>query len=89
MSHFLQLDGASLTIDQVVSAARDPSISITLDPAALAALGRSRAQIERAIEFIEELHLAEILASDIEIVNLPYEPHTYEDPSVDQPDAEE
>ncbi|MEE8491327.1 MAG: histidine ammonia-lyase [Acidimicrobiia bacterium] len=50
MSHFLQLDGASLTIDQVVSAARDPSISITLDPAASAALGQSRAQIERAID---------------------------------------
>ena len=49
----------------------------------------TRGVIERAIEFIEELHLAEILASDIEVVNLPYEPHTYEDPSIDPLDAEE
>lgn len=46
----------------------------------------TRGQIERAIEFIEELHLAEIIAADIEIVNLPYEPQTYADVSGDEPD---
>ena len=48
----------------------------------------TRGLIERAIEFIEELHLAEILASDIEVVNLPYEPHEYEDLSVDPSDTD-
>jgi histidine ammonia-lyase len=50
MSHPPTLDGASLTIDQVVSVARDPSITVTLDPTALAALGDSRALIEHAID---------------------------------------
>lgn len=50
MSHPLRLDGASLTIDQVVGAARDSSTTIELDPAALASLGRSRAWIDRAID---------------------------------------
>jgi len=33
---------------------------------------RVRGLIERAVEFIEQLHLAEIVAVDIEIVDLPY-----------------
>ncbi len=51
--------------------------------------GYTRGLLERAIEFIEELHLAEVIAADIEIVNLPYEPHAYEDPSGDEPDPED
>ncbi len=34
---------------------------------------RVRGQLERAIRFIEELHLAEVMDSDVEIVPLPYE----------------
>ncbi|MFP8879537.1 MAG: DUF503 domain-containing protein [Myxococcota bacterium] len=48
----------------------------------------TRGLIERAIEFIEELHLAEVVASDIEIVNLPYEPQAYGDLSGEEPDPE-
>ncbi|MCH2173262.1 DUF503 domain-containing protein [Myxococcota bacterium] len=32
-----------------------------------------RRQLDRALEFIEELHLAEVLGSDVEITDLPYE----------------
>ena len=59
----------------------------------------TRGQIERAIEFIEDLHLAEVVASDIEIVNLAYESQGSEDQtfedwaseegSRDEPDPEE
>jgi len=45
----LILDGRSLTIDAVVRAARDASVSIALDPGARAALARSRALVESAI----------------------------------------
>jgi len=33
---------------------------------------RVRSVLERALEFIEELHLAEVTGSDVEIVHLPY-----------------
>ncbi len=33
---------------------------------------RARAQLESAVAFIEELHLAEIVASDIEVLDLPH-----------------
>lgn len=44
-----------------------------------------RSQIESAVAFIEELHLAEIVAVDIEMLDLPYEsaPLTDEDASVE------
>jgi uncharacterized protein YlxP (DUF503 family) len=44
-----------------------------------------RSQIESAVAFIEELHLAEIVAVDIEILDLPYEsgPWTDEGESVE------
>ena len=45
----LILDGRSLTIDAVVRAARDASVSIVLDPGARDALARSRALVESAI----------------------------------------
>jgi histidine ammonia-lyase len=45
----LALDGASLTIDDVVRAARDPAIRITLAPAARDALATSRGLVERAL----------------------------------------
>jgi len=45
----LILDGRSLTIDAVVRAARDASVSIALDPGARDALARSRALVESAI----------------------------------------
>ena len=32
-----------------------------------------RSSLERAVEFIEQLHLAEVLNSDIELVDLPHE----------------
>ena len=32
-----------------------------------------RTSLERAVEFIEQLHLAEVLNSDIEVVDLPHE----------------
>src|SRR5688572_2137417 len=45
----LILDGRSLTIDAVVRAARDASVSIALEPRARAALAKSRALVESAI----------------------------------------
>ena len=45
----------------------------------------TRGQIERAIEFIEQLHLAEVVASDIEIVNLPYESQSVGDWAGEEP----
>ncbi len=45
----LILDGRSLTIADVVRAARDPAFRVGLDAAALAALVRSRRLVERAI----------------------------------------
>jgi len=50
MSHPPTLDGASLTIDQVVSVARNTSITVALDPTALTALAGSRALVQRAID---------------------------------------
>ncbi|HEU4830147.1 MAG TPA: histidine ammonia-lyase [Gemmatimonadales bacterium] len=45
----LTLDGRSLTIDDVVRAARDPGVRIALDPAARRTLSTSRALVEDAI----------------------------------------
>ena len=36
---------------------------------------RVRSVLERAIAFIEDLHLAEVRETDIEIITLPYETH--------------
>ena len=45
---------------------------------ALAAVGSDerllRSALERAVDFIEQLHLAEVLGSEIEILDLPQEP---------------
>jgi hypothetical protein len=49
----------------------------------------TRGLMERAIEFVEELHLAEVVAADIEVVNMPYEPQAYGDRSGEEPDPEE
>jgi histidine ammonia-lyase len=45
----LQLDGRSLTIADVVRAARDPGVRVAVDPAARERLSQSRAAVERAI----------------------------------------
>ncbi len=45
----LVLDGRSLTIADVVRAARDPTVPVTSDPAARARLAASRALVERAV----------------------------------------
>ena len=59
----------------------------------LCAVGGDRAYtrglMERAIEFVEELHLAEVVAADIEVVNMPYEPQPYGDRSGEEPAPEE
>src|SRR5687768_8073 len=46
----LTLDGCSLSIEDVVRAARDDRVRVVLDPAARDALGPSRAIVERAME---------------------------------------
>ena len=56
MSHPIHLDGASLTVDQVVAVARHPSTTVVADPDALAALGQSRARVEHAIERGETIY---------------------------------
>ncbi|MFZ5622897.1 MAG: histidine ammonia-lyase [Gemmatimonadota bacterium] len=45
----LLLDGSSLTLADVVRVARDPSVKVAIQPAALAALERSRAGVEASI----------------------------------------
>lgn len=50
MSQPHNLDGTSLTIDQVVAVARDPSVSVALAPDALARLAESRTRVELALE---------------------------------------
>jgi len=45
----LVIDGRSLTVDDVVRVARTPDLTVRAGPAALAALGDSRAAVERAI----------------------------------------
>ena len=40
---------------------------------------RVRAQIEGAVAFIEELHLAEVVAVDIEVLDLPHEQTRWND----------
>ena len=44
---------------------------------------RVRALIESAVAFIEELHLAEIIAVDIEVLDLPHESTRWEGESVE------
>ena len=56
MSHPIHLDGASLTVDQMVAVARHPSTTVVADPDALAALAQSRARVERAIERGETIY---------------------------------
>lgn len=46
-----------------------------------------RRVLEKAVEFIEELHLAEITHSDVEIIRLPYAPA--DDQLADEFEAEE
>ena len=45
----LKLDGRSLGIAELVRAARDPSVELLIEPAARAALDRSRALVEAAV----------------------------------------
>ncbi|MGH7586909.1 MAG: aromatic amino acid lyase, partial [Gemmatimonadales bacterium] len=45
----LVLDGSSLTIPDVVRVARSAAVPVTASPSALAALGRSRAHVDRAL----------------------------------------
>ena len=42
-----------------------------------------RSVLERAQDFIEELHLARVLAADVQIVDLPHEEQPW-DPSADE-----
>jgi uncharacterized protein len=44
--------------------------------------------LAKALEFVEETHLAEVLASEIELMRLPLEAAAFE-PGVDEQDAEE
>jgi uncharacterized protein len=44
--------------------------------------------LAKALEFVEETHLAEVLASEIELMRLPLEAAAFE-PRVDEQDAEE
>jgi len=54
---------------------------------ALATVGsdrrKVRALLERALVFVEELHLAEVLRSDVELVDLPYQEGEWEGGPVD------
>jgi histidine ammonia-lyase len=56
MSDLLLLDGSSLTVDQVVGAARRPSTRVVADPDALATLAQSRARVEDAIDRGETIY---------------------------------
>ena len=56
MSHSIRLDGSSLTVDQVASAARHSSLTVVADPEALTELGESRARVERAIDRGETIY---------------------------------
>ena len=47
-----------------------------------------RAVLDRAVAFVEDLHLARVLASSVEILRLPYEPSEAVDPD-DLPWGEE
>jgi len=42
---------------------------------------QARSEIERALAFIEELHLAEVLRSDVELLDMPYVEGDWEIPS--------
>jgi histidine ammonia-lyase len=52
----LTLDGRSLSVEDVVRAARDERVRVGLDPAARDALGPSRALVERAMEGGEAIY---------------------------------
>ncbi len=59
----------------------------------LAAAGSDAASVrrvlEKALDFIEDLHLAEVLASDIEILPLPHEAWAGELPGGDAPGGDD
>jgi hypothetical protein len=38
-----------------------------------------REVLEQALAFVEELHLAEVMNSDVELIDLPYREGSYED----------
>jgi hypothetical protein len=38
-----------------------------------------REVLEQALTFVEELHLAEVMNSDVELIDLPYREGCYED----------
>jgi uncharacterized protein YlxP (DUF503 family) len=48
-----------------------------------------RRVLERAAEFIEDMHLAEVLAVDFEIVALPYEEGGWEDAAEDEEEEDD
>ena len=48
-----------------------------------------RRALTRALEFVEEMHLAELLASEIEMMRLPLEVDAFEPGIIDAEDAEE
>ena len=50
------LDGASLSIDEVVRVARDPSSRVALAPEAVAGVARSRSRIDAAVERGETIY---------------------------------
>ncbi|NNG16619.1 MAG: histidine ammonia-lyase [Gemmatimonadales bacterium] len=55
-SRSLTLDGASLSIDEVVRVARDPSSRVALAPEAMAGVAQSRSRIDRAVERGETIY---------------------------------
>jgi hypothetical protein len=50
-----------------------------------------RGRLERALAFIEDLHLAEVLNSDVELLDLPYREgeRNWSPPDLDPPDSGE
>jgi histidine ammonia-lyase len=52
----ITLDGASLSIDEVVRVARDPSSRVALAPDAEAGVARSRSRIDTAVERGEAIY---------------------------------
>ena len=45
---------------------------------------RVRAVLDRAVDFIEELHLAEVLSTDVEVLDLPYAGAREGDPETEE-----
>src|SRR5258708_13459680 len=54
----ITLDGRSLTIDQLAQIARDPSVRVTHDPAADAAVARAEELIADVVRNYREAHAA-------------------------------